>query len=376
MIKNSKLSEPLVGPNFGSYSAEDVKWLLKDLSHEKLEIVTEEREEAIQNGGAHYAESLPIEYQPTIEYQNLFKKSLEESSEKLAEAVGIVTEHILQLRNNEPVIVSLARAGTPVGILMKRYAEAIYGITTPHYAVSIVRGRGIDYNALNYLAAKYDSQRIIFVDGWTGKGAIANELKLAIEKYGKDTGVWFSSELAVLADPANSVNIFGTRDDYLIPSACLNSTVSGLISRTVLNDTLIGINDYHGAKFYTEFINNDYSNIFLDTVSSFFTKIEKKAKETLHLIQINNINAPTWAGWKAIERISNEYGVNNINLVKPGVGETTRVLLRRVPWIILIRKDQFDNLKHIRLLAEDRGTIIKIVDDLPYSCVGIIKPLS
>ena len=46
--------------------------------------------------------------------------------------------------------------------------------------------------------------------------------------------------LAVLADPGVCAPILGTRDDFLIPSACLNSTVSGLVSRTVLRDDLIG----------------------------------------------------------------------------------------------------------------------------------------
>ncbi len=56
--------KPLYGPSFGSYPAEDVAWLLKDLSHVRLEAPTEEREAAIQAGRAHYAESLPVEYQP------------------------------------------------------------------------------------------------------------------------------------------------------------------------------------------------------------------------------------------------------------------------------------------------------------------------
>jgi hypothetical protein len=42
-----------------------VSWLLKDLSEVVLEAPVEEREEAVQQGGAHYAESLPVEYQPT-----------------------------------------------------------------------------------------------------------------------------------------------------------------------------------------------------------------------------------------------------------------------------------------------------------------------
>ena len=47
-------------------------------------------------------------------------------------------------------------------------------------------------------------------------------------------------EIAVLADPGGCVRTYGTRDDFLIPSACLNSTVSGLVSRTVLRADLIG----------------------------------------------------------------------------------------------------------------------------------------
>ena len=62
----------------------------------------------------------------------------------------------------------------------------------------------------------------------------------------------FDSSLAVLADPCGYSNVYGIRDDFLIPSACLNSTVSGLVSRTVLRDDLIGKDDFHGAKFYKE----------------------------------------------------------------------------------------------------------------------------
>ena len=56
----------------------------------------------------------------------------------------------------------------------------------------------------------------------------------------------------MLADPGRCAATFGTRDDWLIPSACLNSTVSGLVSRTVLNARLLRPDQYHGAKFYAE----------------------------------------------------------------------------------------------------------------------------
>ena len=67
------LPEPLRGPAFSSYPPEEVGWLLQDLSDVTLEAPTEEREEAIQSGGAHYAESLPVEYQPNppVSYTHL-----------------------------------------------------------------------------------------------------------------------------------------------------------------------------------------------------------------------------------------------------------------------------------------------------------------
>ena len=34
--------------------------------------------------------------------------------------------------------------------------------------------------------------------------------------------------------------------------------------------------------------------------------------------------------------IGKKYGISDVNFVKPGIGETTRVLLRRVPNLILI----------------------------------------
>ncbi|MDX2918503.1 MULTISPECIES: phosphoribosyltransferase [unclassified Streptomyces] len=368
------LPEPLRGPDFSSYAPEDVGWLLQDLSDTELEAPTEEREEAIQSGGAHYAESLPVEYQPSAEYQALFSAALETSAARIARAVGTVTETVLAERGPRPVLVSLARAGTPVGVLMRRWAQHRHGLDLPHYAISIVRGRGIDATALRWLAAHHDPSDVVFVDGWTGKGAITRELAAAIQEFESSGGpAGFDPEIAVLADPGGCVRTYGTREDFLIPSACLNSTVSGLISRTVLRADLVGPNDFHGGKFYRELAGSDVSGDFLTAVAARFEEVagqvEAEAKDLLAADR-----APTWEGWAAVERISEEYGIHDVNLVKPGVGETTRVLLRRVPWKILARRGAGTDLEHIRLLAEQRGVPVEEVDDLPYSCVGLIHP--
>ncbi|AOP46038.1 phosphoribosyltransferase [Streptomyces lydicus] len=362
------LPEPLRGPAFSSYAADEVGWLLQDLSDVTLEAPTEEREEAIQRGGAHYAESLPVEYQPSEQYQALFHSALESSARRIARAVGTVTETVLAERSPRPVLVSLARAGTPVGVLMRRWARHAHGLDLPHYAVSIVRGRGIDTTALRWLAAHHDPTDVVFVDGWTGKGAITRELARALADF-----PGFDPRIAVLADPGGCVETYGTRDDFLIPSACLNSTVSGLISRTVLRADLVGPDDFHGAKFYRELSATDVSRTFLDAVAARFDDVaEEVAADVKELAAADR--APTWEGWAAVERISAEYGIHDVNLVKPGVGETTRVLLRRVPWKILARKGAGADLAHVRLLAEQRGVPVEEVDELPYSCVGLIHP--
>ncbi len=332
------MPEPLRGPAFSSYAPEDVGWLLQDLSGVELEAPTEEREEAIQSGGAHYAESLPVEYQPNAQYQQLFMAALETSATRIARAVATVTETVLAERSPLPVLVSLARAGTPVGVLMRRYAQHRHGLDLPHYAVSIVRGRGIDETALRWLAAHHDPADVVFVDGWTGKGAITRELAQALDSFAATTGIdGFSPEIAVLADPGGCVKTYGTREDFLIPSACLNSTVSGLISRTVLRSDLVGPDDFHGAKFYRELADGDVSGHFLDTVAARFDEVADAVDaEVKELLSADR--APTWEGWAAVERISEEYGIHDVNLVKPGVGETTRVLLRRVPWKILAKR--------------------------------------
>lgn len=366
---------PLTGPEFGSYAPEEVRWLLKDLSGVQLEADTALRERRIQSGAAHYAESLPIEYQPDAAYRDLFDTVLRTGAQRLALAVGVVTELVLAERGADIVLASLARAGTPVGVLMRRWAASMTGVELPHYTVSIVRDRGIDTAALDYLARHHDPAKVVFIDGWTGKGAISRELTAALAEHHASGGARFDPDLAVLADPGHCARTYGTRDDFLIASACLNSTVSGLISRTVRNDELIGPGDFHGAKFYAELADADVSNYLLDTVSAQFSVVREQVPAEVAALNAAD-RSPTWTGWASVEAVRAEYRLGSINLVKPGVGETTRVLLRRVPWRVLVREADAPEHAHIRMLAAARGVQVDVVPDLAYACMGLIKPVT
>jgi len=366
-------SKPVIPPPkpIGSYSPRDVVFLLKDIDGLVPELDNHTREIAIQ-GGKHYSEMLPVEYQPKSEYITLFHHMLHETAKKIALAAGTVAEEILRLKGTKLVLVSLARAGTPIGILIKRYIKEKVGIVLPHYSISIIRDKGIDENALLYIRQQHPDCVVQFIDGWTGKGAITTQLIQACTVYNKKYGEQIEPDLAVLADPGYCVALYGTREDFLIPSACLNSTVSGLVSRTVHVEGLIGELDFHGAKYYKEWIEQDLSSLFIDTIVQQFPQVIKQAEISAQK-HIEDLQTPSWAGLNTIKELQKVFHIPNPNLIKPGVGETTRVLLRRVPWKILIDDKDNPNLQHILLLAKDRGVTVTEFPGLSYSCCGLIK---
>jgi len=348
---------------FGTYHPEDVSILLKDITGMVEPMGTEERERAIQSG-RHYSEMLPIEYQPSPAYLAAYRDALNRYAAITARAVSVTAEKIWQQKGKSVVLVSLARAGTPIGILLKHEIWRRHHIDVPHATISIIRGVGIDHNAMRYILKRHKPESIQFVDGWTGKGAIQHQLELAMRDY---PGV--DSSLAVLSDPAHIAGICGTHEDFLIASSCLNSTVSGLLSRTFLRNDIIRKDDFHGAVFYKELQDHDLTYDFLNT-------IEKAIPEEI----------PPWknakdvfrgAGISEVKKIAQDFGVQDINLVKPGIGEATRVLLRRLPWKILVHsmEDQ-EHLGHIYQLAKEKEVPVVPYPLVHYRACGLIRAIA
>lgn len=345
-----------------SYNQEDVVLLLKDITGLVVPQPTKERERLIQ-AGKHYSEMLPIEYVPSKQYMQAYRAGLEQYAKTVADAVGILSDKIMKKKGKEVVLVSLARAGIPIGILVKRYIRFKYQVDVKHYSISIIRGRGIDDNAMQYLLHRYEAEHLLFLDGWIGKGAILNELKKDISVY---EGV--SSEIAVVADPANMTDLCGTHEDILIPSSCLNCTVSGLISRTFLREDIIGEEDFHGAVYYGELSDSDLSYDFIHAIEQEFTIQPAERNEVV----------AEGLGIDEVQEIAERFHIDDIHLIKPGIGETTRVLLRRVPWKVLIdeRYDGHPQLEHLVRLAQEKEVPIEFYPLRHYKCCGIIRKMA
>ena len=108
-----------------SYANEDVEILLKDITGLVKPLSAEEREKFIQSG-THYCEMLPLEYKPSEKYMKAYENALRNYSLLTAKAVSVLAEKIYAKKNGNPIIVSLARAGIPIGILIKRYLKNKY----------------------------------------------------------------------------------------------------------------------------------------------------------------------------------------------------------------------------------------------------------
>lgn len=393
-----------------SYHINDVQFLLTDLTEiasknkangiDDFAMSIEQKEKAIQSNLKHYSEIVNLENPPTKEYLDIFYKVLNNKN-----VMDLFTDDILTLaakilsdikseyektKDNNVMLVSLVRAGTPIGILLKRILEQQEfiknnHINLKHYSVSIIRDKGIDENAINHIIQKNKSENIYFIDGWTGKGVITKELTHAILNFNQKYQTNLKDTLYVLTDIVLLQNVkAGSYLDYLIPSSILNSTVSGLISRTILNHLILP-NDFHGSIYYENLNQYDVSNEFIKTVM-IFIKLKNENLDLLpylkryHEMYDNKNNNDTLElknkRQKFLEQLMRTYRYPNMNYIKPGVNEATRVMLRRYPEKLFIQNMYDSNVQHLVQLANEKNIEIEVVTDMPYRAVALIKAVA
>jgi len=352
----------------GSYRQEDVQFLLKRLQQPFVDVVNKEK--LIQTGVRHYSEILSKESLPSAIYQSVFESAFANNRQQMAHDCLSLAKLIADKHINSITLVSLVRAGTPVGVILKHLLQKVMGRKVSHYSVSIIRDRGIDEVALNYILGKgHDPESIVFVDGWTGKGVISRELKKAISDYNNRKNLNIDGGLYVLSDLAGSAECASSSIDYLIPSSILNATVSGLVSRSVLNES-IGSNDFHGCVYYDDFEEHDLSITFVDTLIADAIQ-QFKMNGFPKTVRIDR-NETKKISIEFIEKTMFNYGVTDENYIKPGIGEATRVLLRRVPRLLILRDISDPNVRHLKVLAAEKLVPVIVDSSLPYHAVSLI----
>src|SRR5690606_620969 len=125
-------------------------------------------------------------------------------------------------------------------------------------------------------------------------------------------------------------------------------------------------------KYYKELTDADVSNEYIDTISAEFKEIREEAEMTAEGL-MGEIKEASYQGMDEVLQIQKEFDVESTHFVKPGVGETTRVLLRRVPWKILMKDPKSPFVRHILMLAEERNVEVIHYPNMSYTCCGLIK---
>ncbi|MFC0251547.1 cysteine protease StiP family protein [Massilia consociata] len=361
----------------GSYRSGEVDFLLTRLQAQEFTSVAE-KERLIQSGRRHYSQMLSPESVPSARYMALFEQACRANNARMAADCLRLAALVAARRAGPITIVSLARAGTPVGVVVTRLLREVLGRQAVHYSVSIVRDRGIDGAALRHILAEgHAPESIVFVDGWTGKGVIARELALSVSAFNAAHGSHIDNGLYVLSDLAGAAACAASGDDYLIPSSILNATVSGLVSRTVL-DERIGPDDFHGCVYYGEFAEHDQSQRFADALVEL---ARSQAGAGLPAAQALDAAQAAERSRSYLAHAMRRYGIADVNLIKPGIGEATRVLLRRVPRLLVLRQPGAADaahpaLAHLLVLAEEKQVPVEIDPALPYHAVSLIRSAS
>ena len=385
-LESTKLKDRhLASYGSGSYLASDVTVLLDIVDKEAVaDVPVTQKEALIQSGQRHYSDMLTLEHAPSAMHEQLYIQALAQGTQRTATDIANLAYALHQSFHNTVnsegplVLISLVRAGLPVGVLLQRAladTDSLYSLPSVHYGISIIRDRGLDPLALEILLEAYPNSPIVFVDGWTGKGAIYQELAHSLETFSKPTHPNFANifhqgadtiPLLTLADPAGVAWLAASSDDWLIPSGLLNSTVSGLISRSLYTAPQEGL---HRSVFYDNLIEVDHSLAFIDHIDT------ARQQLTTPPSQLPTFTQPRYDTKNIIDTLAARYQITNRNRIKPTIAEATRAILRREPERVLLASSDHPDTALLRHLCTEYHINITILGAkiLPYQAVTLIK---
>lgn len=352
----------------GSYAEEDVTFLLRRLVLAPTPLA--EREQSIQSGRRHYSEMIGDEDAPKRERMRLFRECLLLNGKRFAADLTAMADTLAATSSDRPLIlVSIARAGTPIGVIVRRLIlrrQAWPAEAVRHFSISVIRDRGADLHALRFILARYGAANLRFLDGWTGKGTIAKELRASLasapDLAAVSPGLWVPLDVFGCAEWAAG------EDDYLIPSALLGGTLSGLISRSILLREDCGRPEFHGCVDLQHLRRYDLSRWFAGVVEEFGASLPPSHG----CASRGSGPARSASAEQYIKALACEFGITDRNKVKLGMGEAVRVALRRHPERILIRDAASPDAALLIRLAGLRGIQVSLRPEMPFAAAALI----
>jgi hypothetical protein len=137
----------------------------------------------------------------------------------------------------------------------------------------------------------------------------------------------------------------------------------GLVSRTLYQHSP----EMHGAVLLDYMANADVSRWFISEMS-------KKIKELCCEDAIEEVQAASEASavMKAfLSGVVHDYGVP-ASRIKPGVGESSRLFLRKKPMALLVKGLDYQEVRHLIEMADTMGVPTEVIADMPYLACTLV----
>ena len=363
----------------GSYAPEDVTFLLAPIADPPY-VTFSEKERLLASGQAHYSELLSRETLPSPEAISLFEEETQRTKERVARLTLSLAEEALRLRGDALTLVSIARAGTPVGILTRRALKCL-GVEAPHYSISLIRGRGVDAYAIQSLLEHYPAEHLLFIDGWVSKGGISETLRQDLQTHHAWVNLPINADMWTLSDPLRLGGWTATSEDLLFPHALLNAPVSGLISRTLSPLADQEEMSYHRVALLEDDLGHeDRSRYFVDEVSALFPRLcsmssalSSRPSLTKESPSVRDAEAGVAKLTSLLMRLRVELGCEHPEArIKLGVGEVCRALLRRSTTRLFVKSLDDPDLLPVLDLAQRRGVNAEVYPTDPFLSIALI----
>ena len=337
--------------------------------HFKIATIAE-KEQLIQSGQAHYSDFIQPETPPSEIQMAIYRESLARYRHKIAQGIIALSDHILRQPESQKqpqiVLLSLIRAGLPLGVLLKRHLARQRPVH--HYGISIIKDKGLDRAALETIFARHPQAAYYCIDGWIGKGAITVNLRQSWQQH----AAHIPMQLLTLSDPTCDLSDYSPYGgDWLIPFGILGSPISGFISRT-----LYQAYPQPHASYYYDQIAQHYTPATAP-FNHFIAQIEQEIPRATAPNLSHEHKIPHRQLLDQLAQIQRQHHIADLNRFKPSIAEATRAILRRQPEKVLIApRNETPDLSLIKTLCAERHIPLiheSLLDSTPYQVMTIIR---
>lgn len=304
------------------------------------------------------------------EYMGMYEDILQEEGNLFAKDVFTLATKMAFRNEGRPIVlVSLMRAGTIIGVLLKR-ALGLIGCDCSHYSICGVNSQNHESfgRTMDHIRTLHDERDVVFVDGWTSAGSISTLLHSAVSRYNAERLTRVKPTLAVLVDLTGTAAFSAAVDDYLVPSAMLRAIGCGLLSASI-DTCLQNEGSAESCLYFEELLPHDRSNALVDAVMG---RMHRLVSFEEWRFDTDEAKLGRFEVYSALRQKCRDVFGNCVN-VKPGMSESTRILSAGQPArVLLVRGSRCKSLQSLIYLAKRQQVEVQFVDDLPYMAATVV----